>query len=147
MICENGVAHTGTETFVIDPDRDFSDLSNFEGHKYICEQCGRLIANALGAATTEQVRRAEFDRDVAQQELTNVRQRVEKLSKDLSSDISSSVTQYQGATFEDLFTPPPVDVVAKRSSNGISTVESVPVKESSGSARKKSAAAASGNDS
>lgn len=142
VICENSVMYTGAETFVIDPDRDFGPDSNFVGHKYVCEQCGRLIANALGSATMEQVKRAEYDRDVAQQKLTAVRHRVDALGKALSDEINETVESYQGASFEDLFTPPNVDIPRERSSNGVSTVESVPVKESSGSAGKKSAKAA-----
>lgn len=141
VICENGVFHTGVETFVIDPDREFSADSNFSGRKYVCEQCGRLIANALGVASTEQVQRAEFEREAAQQQLSAVRQRVDELAKSLAQEVNE--VQYVGASFEDLFQPPQVDVARERSSNGLSSVESVPVEEKSGSSRKKSEKAAS----
>ena len=147
VICENGVGHTGEEEIVIDPDRTFSADSNFQGRKYVCEQCARLIANAMGVATTQQVQRAEWERDVAKQELVNVRQTVEKVAKDLSAQINGTAVQYQGATFEDIFQPPATDVVRERSSNGVSTVESVPAEEKSGSSRKKSSASASSDES
>jgi hypothetical protein len=141
VICENGVFHTGAETFVIDPDREFSPDSNFQGRKYVCEQCGRLIANALGTATTEQVRVAEYERDVANQKLVAVRQKVDELASTFNKVVEQTAADTE-ASYAALFNPPSTDLVGVRSSNGVSTVESVKVEDKSGSARKKSSESA-----
>lgn len=98
--------------------------SALNGRKYVCERCVIEFANLYGFERGDQIQKANFDRDVADRKVAIVRQRVEALLESLSDSIGEEAITYEGASYEDLFTPPDVEVVRQASANRLSAVES-----------------------
>lgn len=111
--------------------------SALNGRKYVCERCVIEFANLYGFERGDQIQKANFDRDVADRKVSLVRQRVEALLESLKDSIGEEAIAYEGASYEDLFTPPDVEAVRTASANRLSAVESRGVEPVAVKTRKK----------
>jgi hypothetical protein len=98
--------------------------SIYNGRKYVCERCVGEFAALFGYEKGNQVQEAQFERDLARRELSNVRDNIAKFVENLDAAVNHPGVVAEGQTFEDLFTPPAVNQVREASASRLSAIES-----------------------
>lgn len=99
--------------------------SVYNGRKYVCERCVGEFAKLFGLESGNQVAAAKWELEVSKREVSTIRQRVDEFAKALGDVVNHPGLTHDGVKFEDVFTPPNVDLVREASASRHSQIQSV----------------------
>ncbi|SRR6266705_1630443 len=141
VVCES----TPSAGVVVDTLKRIEGFSKLAGRKYVCEQCVKQFAGLLGYESGTQVQKASWERDLARNEVAQIRKRIDEFAKTLGEVVNHPGVA-SGATYEQVFAPETVDAVREAQQPRVElpegaaathTIGSTDEKESSGSAGSK----------
>lgn len=106
------------------------------GRKYVCERCVKEFAKLFGLESGDEVARAKYALEQKEQEVARIRQNVDDFAKALADVANHPSVSAQGS-FEDVFTPPNLELVRTANASRESQIQSSGVEAPAPAKRKK----------